>query len=61
MMHKNSKYSKNWSNKETKSNIAYNKTLAERNAVNSELGLHILNNAKEIYKQNNVKQIGLFQ
>ena len=61
MMHKNSKYSKNWSNKETKSNIAYNKTLAERNAVNSELGLHILNNAKEIYKQNNVKQIGLFK
>ena len=42
-------------------NVACKKSIEERNAVNSELGLHILNNAKEIYKQNKVKQIGLFK
>ncbi len=60
MMHKNSKYSKNWSNKETKSNKAKNKTLAERNAVNENLGLHILNCAIKIIKHNKREQTKLF-
>lgn len=39
---------------------AHSKKLEDRNAVNSELGLHILNCANNIYKSNNEKQIGLF-
>jgi DNA (cytosine-5)-methyltransferase 1 len=42
-------------------NVASKKSLEERNAVNSELGLHILNCAKNIYKENKTKQIGLFK
>jgi len=42
-------------------NVACKKSIEERNAVNSELGLHILNCAKNIYKENNNKQIGLFK
>lgn len=42
-------------------NRANKKSLEERNAVNSKLGLHILNCAKNIYKENNNKQIGLFK
>ena len=60
MMHKNSKYSKNWSNKETKSNIAHNKKIVERNAVNENLGLHILNCAIKIIKHNKREQTKLF-
>mgnify|MGYP003155599452 CR=1 FL=1 len=60
MMHKNSKYSKNWSNKETKSNLAQKKTLAERNAVNENLGLHILDIAIKIMKNNITDQKELF-
>ena len=41
-------------------NTAYKKPLEERNAVNSELGLHILNSAQEIIKQNDIKQNQLF-
>ncbi len=39
---------------------AHNKPLIERNAVNSKLGLHILNRALEINIANNVKQTKLF-
>ena len=42
-------------------NVASKKPLEERNAVNSELGLHILNCAKNIYKENKINQIGLFK
>ena len=35
--------------------------LEERNAVNSELGLHILNCANDIYKENQYIQKGLFK
>ena len=48
-------------NTKVKCNTAYKKPLEERNAVNSELGLHILNCAKNIYKEKNNKQIGLFK
>ena len=41
-------------------NRACKKPLEERNAVNSELGLHILNSALGIIKQNNIKQNQLF-
>jgi DNA (cytosine-5)-methyltransferase 1 len=41
-------------------NRACKKSLEERNAVNSELGLHILNSALGIIKQNNIKQNQLF-
>lgn len=44
-----------------KKNHAHSKSLEDRNAVNSDLGLHILNCATESYNQNNVKQIGLFK
>ena len=44
-----------------KKNHAHNKKLEDRNAVNSELGLHILNCANNSYKENNVEQIGLFK
>ena len=44
-----------------KRQTASKKSLEERNAVNSELGLHILNCAKNIYKQNNIIQTGLFK
>ena len=40
---------------------AHNKPLDERNQVNAELGLHILNRALDIEMQNNVEQIGLFK
>jgi DNA (cytosine-5)-methyltransferase 1 len=43
-----------------KNQTASKKPLEERNAVNNELGLHILNCANNIYKSNNEKQIGLF-
>ena len=39
---------------------AIKKTLEERNAVNSELGLHILNEALGIIKENEVEQHKLF-
>jgi DNA (cytosine-5)-methyltransferase 1 len=39
---------------------ASKKTIEERNAVNSELGLHILNRALNIVKENNVEQNKLF-
>jgi|TARA_R110000824_G_C14955234_1_gene651404 DNA (cytosine-5)-methyltransferase 1 len=43
-------------------NQTANKTpLEERNAVNSELGLHILNCANDIYKENQYIQKGLFK
>lgn len=41
-------------------NRANKKPLEQRNAVNSELGLHILNRALNIVKENNVKQNKLF-
>ena len=41
-------------------NKACKKTLEERNAVNSELGLHILNQALGIIKENEVEQNKLF-
>lgn len=44
-----------------KKNHAHSKKLEDRNAVNSGLGLHILNCATESYNQNNVEQIGLFK
>ena len=39
---------------------AHDKPIEERNAVNSELGLHILNRALNITISNNVKQTELF-
>jgi DNA (cytosine-5)-methyltransferase 1 len=42
-------------------NKAHKIPLEERNAVNSELGLHILNCAKNIYTSNKAIQIGLFK
>ena len=41
-------------------NRANKKLQEERNAVNAELGLHILNLASGIIKENNVKQNKLF-
>ena len=41
-------------------NRANKKPLEERNAVNSELGLHVLNSALGIIKQNEIKQNELF-
>jgi len=43
-----------------KKNHAHSKKLEDRNAVNHELGLHILNCATESYDANIVNQIGLF-
>ena len=40
---------------------AHNKKIEDRNCVNAELGLHILNRALDIQMQNNVEQIGLFK
>jgi len=40
---------------------AQDKKIEDRNCVNAELGLHILNRALNIEKQNNVEQIGLFK
>ena len=60
MMHKHSKYSLGWSGAEKKGNKACKKPLEERNAVNSELGLHILYQALGIIKENNAKQNKLF-
>jgi len=39
---------------------AHDKQLEDRNCVNADLGLHILNRALEINKQNNAIQTGLF-
>ena len=41
-------------------NRASKKPLEERNAVNTELGLHILNQALGIIKENKVEQNKLF-
>ncbi len=41
-------------------NIACKKPISERNSVNSDLGLYILNKALCITKKNNVKQINIF-
>ena len=41
-------------------NVAYKKPLEERNAVNSELGLHILNSALGIINESKVQQDKLF-
>ena len=43
-----------------KNQTASKKTLEQRNAVNSELGLHILNRAMGIIKENKVEQNKLF-
>ena len=43
-----------------KRQTASKKTQKERNAVNSQLGLHVLNCANNIYKDNNIIQTGLF-
>jgi len=40
---------------------AHDKKIEDRNCVNAELGLHILNRALDIQMQNNVEQIGLFK
>lgn len=40
---------------------AHDKKIEDRNCVNAELGLHILNRALNIVEQNNVEQIGLFK
>jgi len=40
---------------------AHYKKIEDRNCVNAELGLHILNRALDIQMQNNVEQIGLFK
>lgn len=40
---------------------AHDKKIEDRNCVNAELGLHILNRALDIEMQNNVEQIGLFK
>ena len=60
MMHKNSKYSSGCSEVEKKGNKACKKPLEERNAVNSELGLHILQQASGIIIENKVEQNKLF-
>lgn len=39
---------------------AHDKKLVDRNAVNSELGLHVLNTARGIIRQNKVEQSKLF-
>jgi len=39
---------------------AHSKSLEERNAVNAELGLHILNRAQGIIQENKTNQINLF-
>jgi len=44
-----------------KKNHAHSKKLEDRNCVNAELGLHILNRALEINDSNQVMQIGLFE
>lgn len=44
-----------------KNQKAHKKHITERNAVNSELGLHILNCALNIYNHNSIEQIGLFK
>lgn len=44
-----------------KKNHAHSKKLEDRNAVNSELGLHILNCANNTFKENKINQIGLFE
>jgi DNA (cytosine-5)-methyltransferase 1 len=43
-----------------KKNHAHSKKLEDRNAVNSELGLHILNCANGSYNANQVNQVGMF-
>ena len=43
-----------------KNQKAGKKDITERNAVNSDLGLHILQCAMNIYDSNKVNQIGLF-
>lgn len=40
---------------------AHDKSLEDRNAVNSDLGLHILNCAINVITSNNAPQIGLFE
>ena len=40
---------------------AHDKSLEDRNAVNSNLGLHILNCAMNVITSNNAPQIGLFE
>jgi DNA (cytosine-5)-methyltransferase 1 len=44
-----------------KNQTASKKSISERNAVDAELGLHILNCAKNIYNHNKVYQEGLFK
>lgn len=44
-----------------KKNHAHSKKLEDRNAVNCELGLHILNCANNTFKENKINQIGLFE
>jgi hypothetical protein len=41
-------------------NTAYKTPIEERNAINPELGLHIINRAFDIIQSNNVKQGELF-
>jgi DNA (cytosine-5)-methyltransferase 1 len=60
MMHKDSKYSKYWNNKDTKGNLACKKPLEERNKCNALLGLHILNKALGIINHNKREQTKLF-
>lgn len=43
-----------------KKNHAHSKKLEDRNAVNADLGLHILNCANDSYNANIVNQVGLF-
>jgi DNA (cytosine-5)-methyltransferase 1 len=44
-----------------KNQTASKKHITDRNAVNSELGLHILNCAMNVITSNNAEQIGLFK
>lgn len=44
-----------------KKNHAHSKKLIDRNAVNSELGLHILKCATDSFDANKINQIGMFQ
>ena len=44
-----------------KRNHAHSKKLEDRNAVNSELGLHIFNCANGSYNANKVNQVGMFE
>ena len=60
MMHKDSKYSKNWKGVKSQGNISYKKPIEERNAVNSELGLHILNRALNIVTNETINQKTIF-